>query len=204
MTAHFELPEALRMFQEVMYDFDPRGDPTWPLRQARDVHVKLVRSLHLIYESPFDVAAKVSFCGWFESWTRLYVPEATIGHRLSFVFKLMQTSEKSEVPETPASCKMMKYIHLHNLKTRISLFDESAVHDVLIKNNLDKDWVQLELLTVPPKDSDAKAYISLHFEGSEYILTNKSEFRCISTHSYIFRSNVLEYIYIYIYIYVWC
>ena len=179
MTANFELPEALRMYQGVIYYYNPRGDPTWPLRSARDIHVKLVRNLHLIYDSPFDVVRKVSICVWFEAWRRSDVLEETkIGHRLRFVLALLQTSELSERPVTPEPCKMMKWITVAKLQNLNSLLDENDVEAALLTNNADRDWVSLELQTVLPKPSDDKAYISVHFESSEYILPKRK--RCMS------------------------
>ena len=170
MTAQFELPEALRMYQEVIYSYKPAGDPTWPLRSVRDIHVKLVRNLHVIYSAKFDVARKVSLCVWFEAWRRSDVlEESMLGHRVRFVLTLLQTAESSEEPYTPEPCKMMKWITVAKLQNLNSLLDENDVEAALLTNNADRDWVSLELQTVLPKPSDDKAYIYVHFEHCEYI-----------------------------------
>ena len=165
MYGNFEMPEAVRMYHEVIYGFDPAGDPTWPLRSARDVHVKVVRTLMKSYGAQVETAAMVSLCVWFESWRRSDVLEETKkGHRLSHVLKLMQMCEDREVPATPDHCQIMKWITTQNLRNKKSLLEETEVERVLFSNVPDenKNWVMLELQNVLATTGD-EAFIFFEY-----------------------------------------
>ena len=70
MDSNIELPEAVKLFREVIYGFDPRGDLSWPLGSAREVNAKVVRSLRKVHGYEAVVASKMSLCAWFEAWRR--------------------------------------------------------------------------------------------------------------------------------------
>ena len=64
MAADERCPEAVRMYLEVIYNYDTKGDGTWPLRQVRDIHVTLIRALMKTYKCHDNITPGATFCGF--------------------------------------------------------------------------------------------------------------------------------------------
>ena len=97
-----ELPEGVRLFTEIIGGYDPMGDPTYPLRHARDVHVRLVRAITRAHGVIFEDAHKVSKVVHFEAWKRSSVlRDDEFGMYFRHVRDLMKTHEEGEQPEVP-------------------------------------------------------------------------------------------------------
>ena len=155
MDNTIELPDAVTLFHEVIYTFDPHRDPTWPLRAARQVHLKVVKSLQNAHGFGPAFAAKMSLCAWFEAWRRSDVLEQNaVGHRLRFLLNLLQITEITEVPRPPRPLRLMEFVSLptlHNIKTLL----EVAHFEELTQNV----GAMLELQTIAAKHSDDTVFI---------------------------------------------
>ena len=155
MDSTIELTEAVTLFREVIYSFDPLLDPTWPLRSARLVHAKVVRSLKMAHSFEATFASKMSLCAWFQAWRLSEVLEQNaVGHRLRFLLNLLQITEITEVPRPPRPLRLMEFVSLptlHNIKTLL----EVAHFEELTQNV----GAMLELQTIAAKHSDDTVFI---------------------------------------------
>ena len=164
MAADMRCPEAIRMYDELLYSYDARGDGTWPLRQARDVHVTIVRALMKTYKCEIEDAMKMSLCAWFEAWRRTDVNEegSESGRHMRHVHKLLSVSESTEDPQPPEACLMMKHVSRERLKSEKNLLDLAEFSHLTRFT-----WAALELQTFMAKTSDDAVYECVyHIHGT--------------------------------------
>ena len=155
MDSNIELPEAVRLFRDVIYGFDPRGDLTWALRSAREVHAKVVRSLRKAGGHEAVVASKMSLCAWFEAWRQSDVlEENVVGNRLRFTLDLLQMSERHEAPRPTTPIRLMEFVTDDNLRNLKNLTEVAQFED--LKMNV---GAMVELQTILAKESDTEVFI---------------------------------------------
>ena len=112
---------------------DADGDGTWPLRQARDIHVTLVRALMKTSKFEIEDAINMSQYAWYEAWRRTDVNEESFesGRHVRHVHMLMSAFEVHEDPQPPQSCLMMDYPSLERLKSEQNLLVAKTSDDTV-------------------------------------------------------------------------
>ena len=154
MAGEQRCPENIRMMQELIYNYDTNGDPTWPMRQARDIRQTSIRSLIKAYPmGTFEEIRLLVLQCWYEAWRRTDVvwgPTNTENNMVAkHVMELLKISEENEVPPCPDEGKLMEFVNEATLQQHPNLF-----HLAEFEALTTAPWAALELQTFVSKTSD--------------------------------------------------
>ena len=92
--------EALRMFDNVLHEYSPPGDVSWPLRQFRDITLSYFRALSVRYAGILPKQEKIALCEvvLFEAMKRYTTHTDDEGRaKYKFIVALAETQEELEM-----------------------------------------------------------------------------------------------------------
>ena len=91
--------EALRMYDNVLHEFNPMGDVSWPLRQFRDITLSYFRALSVRYADKLEEKEKTALCEvvLFEAMKRYTTHTNDFGRaKYKFMVALAEAQEERE------------------------------------------------------------------------------------------------------------